>query len=231
LPRQQPEKDQPVIRHFENVLTSEQLQRINELLEKADFVDGVSTAGVSARRVKNNLQAKSAQPELEQAKEIFGKAVLQNKAIREFAMPQHVMPPIFSRYETGMRYGEHIDNSIMGGIRTDLAMTLFLSPPESYDGGELVIEVDREARPIKLAAGSAVVYSASSIHRVETVTRGRRQVAVTWIQSMFRDEAKREIIIDLNASINRLRADSPDAPETLLVAKVRSNLYRMWADT
>lgn len=220
-----------MIRHFENLLTIEQLKSINDLLEKAEFVDGVSTAGLTARRVKNNLQAKSAQPELERAKEIFGKAVLQNKAIREFAMPQHVTPPLFSRYETGMRYGEHIDNSIMGGIRTDLAMTLFLSPPETYDGGELVIEVDREARAIKLAAGSAVIYSASSIHRVETVTRGRRQVAVTWIQSMFRDEAKREIMIDLNASINRLRADSPDAPETLLVAKVRSNLYRMWADT
>lgn len=220
-----------MIGHFENVLTSEQLQSINELLEKATFVDGVSSAGVTARRVKSNLQAKSAQPEFEQAKAIFGKAVLQNKAIREFAMPKHVMPPIFSRYETGMRYGEHIDNSIMGGIRTDLAMTLFLSPPESYDGGELVIEVDRLPRAIKLPAGSAVIYSAGSVHRVETVTRGRRQVAVTWIQSMFRDEAKREVIIDLNATINRLRADSPDALETLLVTKVRSNLYRMWADT
>ncbi len=220
-----------MIREIRNLLSQEQVQRINALLEQAAFVDGVSTAGQAARRVKNNLQTKAAQPELDEARELFTTAVLQNQEFRDFALPMHVATPIFSRYDVGMHYGEHIDNAKMGGIRTDLAMTLFLSPPESYDGGELVMEVDRLPRAIKLAAGSAVLYSAASLHRVNTVSRGRRQAAVTWVQSMFRDASKREIIIDLNIALGRLRASAPEALETLLAAKVRSNLHRMWADT
>ena len=220
-----------MIRQFEKFLSDEQLQALNAVLDKTVFVDGAATAGVAARRVKNNLQAKAAQPGTDRAQEIFAKAVMQNTDFRNFALPLHVLPPLFSRYETGMSYGEHTDNALMSGTRTDLAMTLFLSPPESYDGGELVIDVDREPRRIKLAAGAAVVYPASSLHRVETVTRGRRQVAVTWIQSMLRDAGQREIINDLSETINRLRAIQHDSQDALLIAKTRANLLRMWADT
>jgi PKHD-type hydroxylase len=220
-----------MIRQFENFLTGPQLQRLNAVLEKAAFADGAATAGVAARGVKNNLQANAAQPEMDEAREIFAKAVMQNKEFRDIALPLHIMPPLFSRYETGMRYGDHTDNAMMGGTRTDLAMTLFLNPPEAYDGGELVIDADREPRSIKLAAGAAVLYPASSLHRVETVTRGRRQVAVTWIQSMLRDAGQREIIIDLSLAINRLRAIQHDSQDALLIAKTRANLLRMWSDT
>ena len=220
-----------MIRQFEKFLSDEQLQVLNAVLDKTVFVDGAATAGVAARRVKNNLQAKAAQPGTDQAQEIFAKAVMQSTEFRNFALPLHVLPPLFSRYETGMGYGEHTDNALMSGTRTDLAMTLFLSPPESYDGGELVIDVDREPRRIKLAAGAAVVYPASSLHRVETVTRGRRQVAVTWIQSMLRDAGQREIINDLSRVINAIRDKQPDAQDALLLSRTRANLLRMWADT
>ena len=220
-----------MIRQFDDILSQEQLMCLNALLEKAVFSDGAATAGAAARRVKNNLQAKVGQPGLDEARALFGEAVLQNKAFRDFALPLRIVPPLFSRYETGMRYGEHTDNALMGSVRTDLALTLFLNPPDAYDGGELVIDADRESRSIKLAAGSAIVYSASSLHRVEPVTRGCRQVCVTWIQSMVRDAGQREIITDLDIALGHARHSAPDVRETLLLAKVRANLLRMWSST
>ncbi len=220
-----------MIRQFDDLLSQQQLQQMTAWLEKTAFVDGAETAGVAARRVKNNLQAQNAQPWLEQARALFTEAVLKNRKVRDFALPLRAVPCLFSRYETGMHYGEHTDNALMGTVRTDFALTLFLNAPESYDGGELVIEADREPHRIKLAAGSAVVYPASTIHRVEPVTRGRRDVAVTWIQSMVRDPGQREIITDLGVALAHARRFAPDARETLLIAKTRSNLLRMWANT
>lgn len=220
-----------MIRQFDDLLSQQQLRQMAAFLDNTVFVDGAATAGAGARRVKHNLQAQAAQPGLEQARALFGETVLQNKAFRDFALPLRAVPPLFSRYETGMRYGEHTDNALMGNVRTDFALTLFLNAPESYDGGELVIEADREPRTVKLAAGSAILYSASSIHRVEPVTRGRREVVVTWIQSMVRDPGQREIITDLGVALAHARRFAPDARETLLIAKTRSNLLRMWANT
>lgn len=220
-----------MIRQFDDLLSQEQLRQMAAWLEKTAFVDGAATAGATARRVKNNLQAQNAQPGLEQARALFGEAVLQNAEFRDFALPLRAVPPLFSRYETGMRYGDHTDNALMGNVRTDLALTLFLSAPESYDGGELVIETDREPRVVKLKAGCAILYPATSIHRVEVVTRGRRDVAVTWIQSMVRDAGQREIITDLGIALAHARRSLPDARETLLIAKSRANLLRMWSDT
>ena len=220
-----------MIKQFDDILSRDQLQQMIALLDKAAFADGASTAGAAARRVKHNLQAKPGQAGLDQARALFGEVVLKNKAFRDFALPLRAVPPLFSRYETGMRYGEHTDNALMGNVRTDLAMTLFLNAPESYEGGELIIEADREPRVIKLAAGSAILYSASSIHRVEPVTRGRRQVAVTRIKSMVRNPLQREVISDLGTVLAHARNNAPDARETLLIAKTRSNLLRMWSDT
>ena len=220
-----------MIKQFDDILSQQQLQQMKAWLEKTAFVDGAATAGTSARRVKNNLQAQNAQPGLEQARALFGEAVLQNAEFRDFALPLRAVPPLFSRYEVGMRYGDHTDNALMSNVRTDLALTLFLNEPDSYDGGELVIETDREARTVKLKAGSAILYPATSIHRVETVTRGRRDVAVTWIQSMVREAGQREIITDLGLALIHARKIAPDARETLLIAKARSNLLRLWANT
>jgi len=118
----------------------------------------------------------------------------------------------------------------MANVRTDLAVTLFLVAPASYDGGELIVDVDRDPRSIKLAAGCGVVYCASTLHRVETVTRGCRLAAVTWVQSVVRDAARREILADLDTSLRHARASAPNTRETLLLAKSRANLLRMWAE-
>jgi PKHD-type hydroxylase len=219
-----------VFKLLNNVLTPAELQRLQALLATAAFEDGAATAGVAARNIKHNLQATSGQPGIEEARTLVGDALSRNETLRDHAFPLRMVPPVFSRYEPGMRYGEHTDNAMMGNVRTDLALTLFLVAPESYDGGELVVEVDRDPRAIKLAAGCAIVYPATSLHRVEPVTRGRRLAAVTWMQSIVRDAARREILADLSTTLNHLRASTPNTRETLLLAKARANLVRMWSD-
>jgi len=141
-----------------------------------------------------------------------------------------IVPPLFSRYENGMHYGEHTDNAVMTNVRTDLALTVFLSPPGDYDGGELVMNADRDPRRVKLPAGSAIAYSAATLHRVEPVTRGERLAAVTWVQSMVRDAARRELLEDMGRVLRHLRAGVPNGHETLLLAKSHANLLRMWSD-
>jgi PKHD-type hydroxylase len=220
-----------MMKRLDNVLTAAELQRLHTLLATATFESGVATAGVTARAVKNNLQATAVQPGIDEARTIVRQALSRNEEFRDHALPLRMVPILFSRYEPGMRYGEHTDNALMGNVRTDLALTLFLNPPESYEGGELVVEVDRDPRSIKLRAGSAILYSATSLHRVEPVTRGQRLAAVTWVQSMVRDVAQREIIADLGAALRQVRVGAPNARETLLIAKVRANLVRMWSSS
>jgi PKHD-type hydroxylase len=212
-----------------NVLTAEELARIHALLSTVEFVDGAVTAGPAARNVKKNLQAGANQPGMEEARQLVSAALTRNEEFRNFALPLRIVPPLFSRYENGMRYGEHTDNAVIAGVRTDLAMTLFLVPPESYDGGELIMEADCDPRPVKLPANCAIVYSAASLHRVEPVTRGQRLAAVTWIQSTVADAAQREILADLSTVLRHVRKDAPNTRETLLLAKSRANLLRMWS--
>jgi PKHD-type hydroxylase len=147
--------------------------------------------------------------------------------------PKQVRGILFSRYEPGMRYGNHVDNAIMGQAnpwRSDVAFPIFLGDPADYDGGELVIESPLGVQEVKLAAGEAVVYPSSSVHRVAEVTRGQRLAAIGWAQSQVRDPAQREILYDLER-IKRLLADRlPDAAETDWAFKTQANLLRMWAD-
>lgn len=219
-----------MFRVIENLLTAAELQQLQSAVPALDYEDGAATAGAAARPVKRNLQAVMSHPVAEGARGIVGTALARNEAFRDFALPHRVVPPIFSRYEVGMRYGAHTDNAVMTGVRTDLALTLFLSDPESYDGGELVFGVDRDPRRIKLPAGTAVAYSAATLHQVEEVTRGVRFAAITWIQSLVPDAARREILEDLIHVLRQLRGNGPSTPQTLLLAKSRANLLRMWAD-
>jgi PKHD-type hydroxylase len=219
-----------VFKLLDKLVTPAELQQLQTLLSSAAFESGALTAGQDARESKNNLQAASAQPAVEEARVILRNALQRSEAFREYAFPLRIVPPLFSRYEPGMRYGEHTDNAVMGNVRTDLALTLFLSPPESYDGGELIVDVDREPRSIKLAAGTAVIYLATSLHRVAPVTRGARLAAVTWVQSMVRDPVQREILVDLEATLRFLRANGPNTREALSLGKVRTNLIRMWVE-
>jgi PKHD-type hydroxylase len=215
------------------VLTRAELERLRTALAGAEFADGKATTGYRARRVKNNLQlardnavGKEIAPLIEQAlwrSETFGWAV----------WPKQIRGILFSRYEPGMGYGNHVDNAIMGKAslwRSDVAFTIFLADPTDYDGGELVIESALGAQEVKLAAGEAVVYPASSVHRVAQVTRGQRLAAIGWVQSQVRDPAQREILYDLER-IKRLLAERlPEAPETDWAFKTQANLLRMWAD-
>jgi len=205
------------------LLSPELLAQINERLAKAKWVDGLMTAGPTAARVKRNLQLESGPDALELA-EMVKKALLANDTFPPLALPRRLTPPMFSRYEIGMEYGPHTDDAIRNrdGIRTDLAATLFLSEPESYDGGELVVN----GSAVKPAAGDLVLYPATTVHRVAAVTRGVRLAAVLWIQSLVRSQEQRDVLLALHGAIARLA----DHPASVNVEAVQQNLLRMWAE-
>jgi PKHD-type hydroxylase len=157
-----------------------------------------------------------------------------DETFRFACLPHRVADPIFARYTPGMAYGEHVDDPIMGTagprFRTDISMTLFLNPPEGYDGGELAIRTSFGERQLKLPAGDAVIYPSSSLHRVAEVTRGERLVALTWVQSYVRDPAQRELLYELGLARERLLRDAPGTETTGFVDRSYANLLRMWGE-
>ena len=158
---------------------------------------------------------------------------MRNAEFSSFALPRRILPPRLARYDAGMGYGSHIDQAFMGQgepMRSDLSMTLFLSDPGSYEGGELVVETPIGEQEVKLPVGDAVVYSTTVHHRVATVGRGTRLVAVTWMQSFVPDPAKRQILHDLRTAKERVRAASPGSEEAELLIRSHANLMRMWSD-
>jgi PKHD-type hydroxylase len=201
---------------------------VSELAQRT-FVDGKATAGGKARDVKHNLQVERTSPETSDLDRMVLQAYRQSPEFQTFAIPKRLLLPIYSRYEPGMAYGAHIDNALMSEIRTDLATTLFLSRPDTYDGGELVIETPVGEERIKLDAGEAIVYAASTVHYVAPVTRGVRLAAVTWIQSVIRDERIRAILFDLSVC-SQLPATAEDAKLSLLLTKSYHNLLRYAAE-
>lgn len=152
------------------------------------------------------------------------------------ALPRKVFPPLFNRYQGGQSFGTHVDNAIRQvtgtehRVRTDLSATLFLSEPDEYDGGELVVEDNFGVQRVKLNAGSMVLYPASSLHHVTPVTRGARVASFFWIQSMIRDDGQRTLLFDLDRSIQRLSQDVPDHPSVVELTGVYHNLLRRWAE-
>ena len=212
------------------LLPSEKVARLRELMAKAKFIDGRETAGALAQQVKNNRQIDPDDETVPEMRQIVADGLDANQLFYSAARPRHIRPPLFSRYVPGMEYGNHVDDAIMGGMRTDLSFTLFLSDPESYDGGELVIDSTAGEQEIKLPAGSAVLYPATSLHRVAPVTRGERLAAVTWIRSMVRDAGQREILFDLDRVHEALFKRDGKSAEIDLLAKTQSNLLRLWAE-
>lgn len=178
------------------LLGPSEVRRMRAELAGMVFVDGKMSAGRGAREVKNNLQAQG-----EGAAEWLGQQVMaamrRNAHLQRFVMPRKMVPPVFARYAAGMEYGDHVDAASMGDVRTDFAMTLFLSGPEEYVGGELVLCTREREERVKLGEGEAIVYSADTIHRVERVESGERVVAVSWMQSAVRDAAMRGVLCDL----------------------------------
>ena len=216
-----------------NILTAEELELIINSLKNAEFVDGKLTAGWYAKQVKNNAQLKNDAAQTQEIRTIVNQALKRNSLFQIAARPKALRPIIFSRYQGGMYYGTHIDNAIMGDeklTRSDLSLTLFLSNPASYAGGELVIESTQGEQAFKLDAGSMVVYPTTTLHRVEPVTEGERLVAVTWVQSLVREAHNREILFDLDTVRDTLFQKSGKTAEFDLLSKSIANLLRKWAD-
>jgi len=212
------------------VLAAEDIATVTAALAQATFVDGRATAGFAARLVKNNQQAEGSDRSLEMIRQLVAARILANDVFLSAVRPKALSPLLFSRYEPGMHYGSHVDDALMDGVRTDVAFTLFLCDPESYDGGELTIEGVAGDDVFKLAAGALVAYPATSLHRVADVTRGTRLAAVGWARSFVRDAARRELLFDLDTARRQLFARDGKSAEFDLISKSFANLLRMWAD-
>jgi len=212
-----------------NVLSAEEVATVRAALAQATFVDGRETAGFAARLVKNNRQAASSR-KLDGVRKLVSERITGNDVFRLAVRPKALTPIMFARYEKGMNYGSHVDDALMGGMRTDVSFTLFLAEPESYQGGELVIESASGEEPVKLAAGSLVAYPSTTQHHVAPVTRGQRLAAVGWARSYLRDAARRELLFDLDTARRSLFAREGKSAEFDLVSKSLANLLRMWVE-
>lgn len=212
-----------------DILTDSELVELRSSLAESRFVDGRETAGWSAALVKLNEQAADDISIERQATDIVTK--LQNHIIfRIAAYPKRFIKTVFSRYRPGMAYGSHVDNGIMDGERTDISFTLFLSDPETYDGGELILETASGDEMIKLPAGSLFTYPSTTLHRVAEVRHGERLALVGWVRSYIRDASKRELLFDLETARRLLFDREGKTPEFDLLSKSSANLLRMWVD-
>ena len=212
-----------------DVLSAGAVKEIGSTLAASQFEDGRHTAGWSARLVKNNEQARDSAT-VRLLRERITEAVVGNEVFAAAVRPKALTPLMFSRYGLGREYGSHIDNPLIGDVRTDVSFTLFLADPDAYDGGHLVIETLGGEEDVKLPAGHLVAYPSTTLHRVAPVTRGERLAAVGWAQSYVRDAAKREILFDLETARRRLFDQTGKTPEFDLLAKSAANLFRMWAE-
>lgn len=214
-----------------DVLGTDELRECAELLAAVRFVDGRATAGWHARLVKHNLQAeRGGDATLDRLRGRLEARLLEHPLVRLAVRPKALTPLMISRYEPGMAYGTHVDDALMGGMRTDVSFTLFLGDPDSYDGGELVMESHAGEQPFKLPAGSLVLYPSTTLHRVEPVTRGVRLAAVGWMRSLVRDPAHRELLFDLDTARKALFDRDGKSAEFDLLSKCGANLLRMWAE-
>ncbi len=219
-----------------DVLTSEQVTLARQLLESAEWVDGRVTAGHQSALAKENMQVPEDHPAATRVGEMVVAALEQNPLFISAALPSKVFPPLFNRYEVGHSFGNHVDNAIRQvtgtphRIRTDLSATLFLSRPEEYDGGELLVEDTYGVHSVKLPAGHLILYPASSLHNVRPVTRGARLASFFWIQSMVRDDGERTLLFDLDMAIQRIGGEAPGHPSVVQLTAVYHNLLRRWAE-
>jgi PKHD-type hydroxylase len=218
------------------VLTAQQAAECRHKIEKTQWVDGRVTAGHQSARAKDNQQLAEDHPLAQKMGEMILAALERNPLFMSAALPLKVFPPLFNRYESGHSFGNHVDNAIRQvtgtphRIRTDLSATLFLTNPEDYDGGELVIEDTFGVHSVKLPAGHLILYPATSLHNVRPVTRGARISSFFWIQSMVRDDGERTLLFDMDMAIQRIAENAPDHPSVLQLTGVYHNLLRRWAD-
>jgi PKHD-type hydroxylase len=218
------------------VLSAEHVADGRRQLDAADWIDGRVTAGHQSARAKDNVQLPEDSPVARQLGQTILAALERSPMFVSAALPLKIFPPLFNRYAGGQSFGVHVDNAIRQvrntphRVRTDISATLFLSQPDEYDGGELIVEDTFGTHSVKLPAGDLVLYPASSLHRVQPVTRGARIASFFWIQSMIRDDGQRTILFDLDLAIQRLGADMPDHPSLVQLTGTYHNLLRRWAD-
>jgi PKHD-type hydroxylase len=221
-----------------NVLSPEDAAAMRHRLDvSAAWVDGRATAGYQGAPVKRNQQiAQEAPIALELGDVIIG-ALERHPLFISSVLPNRVYPPLFNRYEGGMHFGSHVDGAIRlvpghgTRVRTDVSITLFLTPPEDYDGGELVIEDTYGVQEVKLPAGHAIVYPATSLHEVRPVTRGMRVSSFFWAQSLVRDDTRRSLLFDMDNAIQRLNAQNADDAARRTLVGCYHNLLRLWSET
>lgn len=223
--------------HVPKVLPPEALARLRQILAAAAWGDGRMTAGDQSAQVKNNRQLPEESAAAQAARDLVLDGLAKSLLFFTAALPKRTFPPLFNRYEgTANAFGSHVDNAIRTraatgqSIRTDLSCTLFISDPEDYEGGELVIEDTYGSKSVKLPAGDLILYPATSVHRVEPVTRGARIASFFWVESMVREDARRRLLFDLDLSILALREAHGDTPDLVRLTGCYHNLVRMWAE-
>jgi PKHD-type hydroxylase len=218
------------------VLSREQVAAFRARLDAAAWIDGNATSGHQSAQAKYNEQLPEDGAD---ARELGGQvleALQKSPLFFSAALPKQVFPPLFNRYRPGLAFGNHVDGAIRTHapsrlrIRTDLSATLFLSQPDEYDGGELLVEDTYGVQRVKLPAGSIVLYPSTSLHRVEPITRGARVASFFWIQSMVRDDGRRALLFDMDMAIMRLARDHPGDAALVSLTGVYHNLLRMWAE-
>jgi len=218
------------------VLSGAQAAECRRALAVAEWVDGKVTAGHQSGRAKHNMQVPEGHPTARRLGDMILAALERSPLFMSAALPLKVFPPLFNRYQGGENFGTHIDNAIRQvpgtphRVRTDLSATLFLTPPDDYDGGELTVEDTYGAHRVKLPAGHMLLYPATSLHQVRPVTRGARVAAFFWIQSMVRDDGQRTLLFDLDTAIQRVSQAMPDDAAAVQLTGVYHNLLRRWAD-
>lgn len=226
-----------MIHHIPQVLSKEQVQYFRSEMDKIDWVNGKVTAGTLSATVKQNQQLPEDHPITHQLSNIILEALGQHPLFMSAALPLDIIPPLFNRYENQESFGFHVDNSIRrirgthDRLRTDLSCTLFLSEPEEYEGGELVIEDTYGFHEVKLPAGDLVLYPSTSLHEVTAITSGCRIASFFWVQSMIRDDAERHMLFNLDQSIQTLRIQLGDHDaQVIKLTNLYHNLMRKWAE-
>jgi PKHD-type hydroxylase len=215
---------------IQSVLPESDLQELTAMMNASNLVDGKATAGWHARLVKNNLQVDATETLLAAARNKVENALMQNDLFRLAARPKKLSPMLFSKYVQGMEYGTHVDDAYMGTLRSDLSYTLFLSRPQDYDGGELVMDLPQGEQAYKLEAGDLILYPSTTLHRVDPVRRGTRLAAVGWVQSIIRRSDQRELLFELETARLGLYRREGKSAEFDLLSKSTSNLLRMWGE-
>ncbi len=222
--------------HIPAVLDAAEVAHMRSELDRAEWTDGKETVGAQGARVKRNLQLPDASPLRQQLGMRVLDALARNPLYHAAALPLRTLPPRFNRYEGGGEYGFHVDGAVMalpGGaqMRSDVSCTLFLAEPDEYDGGELVVHDTYGEHEVKLPAGDLILYPSSSLHRVTPVTRGARVASFFWVQSLVRDDSRRRMLFELDASIQALTRSGADAASVLRLTSVYHNLLREWSET